>query len=264
MPARVPLRSMAAAARSAVEWRWHKPPRNPSPGLYDVRTMPEQKPRQIKGHCPNCGPDRYGNVVGYYEVTGHDEHHDIWGTTTCYILECGGCKTTFFREDSTCSEDWGPDGIETRTTYYPSPAKRDRPNWFSWLNLDDGLYRLLDETYNALDVDARVLSAIGARTIFDRAAELLHIDPALTFKQKLDRLQSTGHISPSERNQLDILTDAGGAAAHRGWKPTAAQLGTIMSILESFVHRKFVLDPEADKLKTEIPARPKKRATKRP
>jgi Domain of unknown function (DUF4145) len=83
---------------------------------------------------------------------------------------------------------------------------------------------------------------MGARTIFDRASELLRIDSALTFKEKLDQLQNKGHISASERAQLDILTHAGSAAAHRGWKPTADQLNTVMSIVETFVHRKFVLN----------------------
>jgi hypothetical protein len=94
------------------------------------------------------------------------------------MLECGGCKTVFFHVDSFFSEDYGPDGrLEKRTTYYPAPAKRERPEWFSILHLESGLDSLLNETYNALDVDARVLSAIGARTVFDRVSELLKIDP---------------------------------------------------------------------------------------
>jgi hypothetical protein len=119
----------------------------------------------------------------------------------------------------------------------------------------------LSETYNALDVDARVLSAIGARTIFDRVSELLEIDPALTFQEKLNQLQSKGHISASERTHLDILTDAGSAAAHRGWKPTALQLDTVMKIVETFIHRKFVLETEVKQLKSQIPPRqrPKKK-----
>jgi hypothetical protein len=179
------------------------------------------------------------------------------------MLECGGCKTVFFQEEYMCSEDVGPDGLEKLVTYYPAPAKRKRPEWFSLLDLEAGLYRLLTETYNALDVDARVLSAMGARTIFDRASELLRIDSALTFKEKLDQLQNKGHISASERAQLDILTHAGSAAAHRGWKPTADQLNTVMSIVETFVHRKFVLESEAKRLKAQIPRR-KKRRKKRP
>ena len=81
------------------------------------------------------------------------------------MLERGGCHTVFFHESSLCSEDTEADGsLIERITYYPAPAKRKRPEWFSFLNLEGHLYSLLDETYNALDVDARVLSAIGART----------------------------------------------------------------------------------------------------
>jgi hypothetical protein len=95
------------------------------------------------------------------------------------------------------------------------------------------------------------------------ASELLKIDPDLTFKEKLDQLQNEGHISASERRYLDILTDAGSAAAHRGWKPTAEQLNTVMSIVETFIHRKFILESEVKRLKTQIPRR-KKRKSRRP
>jgi hypothetical protein len=81
----------------------------------------------------------------------------------------------------------------------------------------------------------------------------------LTFKEKLDLLQNKGHISLSERDNLDILTDAGGAAAHRGWKPTAEQLNIVMTIVETFIHRKFVLDAEVTRLKGQIPRRKRRR-----
>jgi len=222
--------------------------------------MTDQKTRQIRGHCPICGPDKYANILYSHEATAHDEKSDIWESTKSQMLECGGCKTVFFREEYVCSEDYGLDGqLQTRITYYPAPAKRKRPDWFSLLDLEAGLYSLLNETYNALDVDARVLSATGARTIFDRASELLKIDPALSFKEKLDQLQDKGHISASERTHLDILTDAGGAAAHRGWKPTAAQLDTVMPIVETFIHRKFILESEVKQLKAQIPPRKRRR-----
>lgn len=56
---------------------------------------------------------------------------------------------------------------------------------------------------------------------------------------------------------LRLLTDAGGAAAHRGWKPSTAQLNAVMSIVEAFIYRTFVLDAEVKKLKKQIPARQK-------
>ena len=225
--------------------------------------MADEKVPQIRSHCPNCGPGRYANVLHLHKVTVDDEETGVWETIVSRMLECGGCKTVFFQEDYVFSEDIGPDGPNTRITYYPAPAKRKRPDWFSLLDLEPGLYSLLNETYNALDVDARVLSATGARTIFDRASELLKIDPALTFVEKLNQLQNKGHISASEREHLGILTDAGSAAAHRGWKPKAKELDTVMSIVESFIHRKFILESEVRRLKAEIPRR-KKRRKKRP
>jgi hypothetical protein len=238
-------------------------PRSSSWVIY--RDMTDQKIRQIKSHCPNCGPGRYANVIYSHDASDYDDESGISEKTTSFILECGGCKTVFFQEDYVCSEDCGPDGRpEKRITYYPAPVKRKRPEWFSLLDLEPGLYSLLKETYNALDVDARVLSATGARTIFDRASELLKIHPALTFKEKLNQLQNKGHISASERKYLDILTDASGAAAHRGWKPTAKQLNTVMTIVETFIHRKFVLEAEVKGLKAQLPRRRQRPKKKRP
>ena len=62
-----------------------------------------------------------------------------------------------------------------------------------------------------------------------------------------------------ERACLDILTDAGTAAAHRGWKPTDGQLSTVMSLVETFLHRKFILKSKVKQLKGQIPRRKKRR-----
>jgi hypothetical protein len=225
--------------------------------------MRAKKPKEIQSHCPVCGAGKYAKVLAMHVVSDTDEETGIWGKTTSYMLKCGGCKTVFFHEETLCSEDYDPAGRpETRVTVYPAPAKRKRPDWFSLFGLQPGIYSLLEETYNALDVDARVLSATGARTVFDHASERLKIKPALTFKEKLDELQNRGHISASERTALDILTDAGNAAAHRGWKPTTAQLDTVMSILEAFIHRKFIVEFGAARLKKQIPKRQKRKKKK--
>jgi hypothetical protein len=83
---------------------------------------------------------------------------------------------------------------------------------------------LLTSVYTALDNDLRVLAAIGLRTAFDRASELLSVDPEKTFADKLSQLMANGDIGSTEKESLDVLTDAGGAAAHRGWKPNPKQL----------------------------------------
>jgi hypothetical protein len=184
----------------------------------------------------------------------------MYAKTTSRILQCGGCKSVYFQEVYIHSEDYDYDAEghirhNEKITFYPAPAKRKRPDWVSYLDLEEGLYVLMTETYNALDVDARVLAAAGARTLFDRASELLRIDPAVTFKEKLDLLRTSGHIGTAERDHLDLLTDAGAAASHRGWRPTPAQMNTVMSIVEAFIYPTFVLDAEVKKLKKQIPRR---------
>jgi uncharacterized small protein (DUF1192 family) len=54
-----------------------------------------------------------------------------------------------------------------------------------------------------------------------------------------------------------VVCDAGSAAAHRGWQPSANELDTVMSIVETFIHRKFILESEVKRLKAQIPRRKK-------
>ena len=85
------------------------------------------------------------------------------------------------------------------------------------------------------------------------------VDPALGFNEKLDALLGRGKIGQSERETLEVLTDAGGAAAHRGWKPTITQLDTLMTIGEQFLYRTIILKGQAKALKSKIPPRQKRK-----
>ena len=191
------------------------------------------------------------------------------------ILECCGCERIYFRRDYWFSE-WdtiGDDpitgeprlerGIET--VYWPSPVRRQRPNWLEKIEESErDLGKLLDEMYAALDNDLRVLAAIAARTVFDRASQLLGVDPAIGFKEKLDSLSADGRISFHEKEILQVLVDAGSAAAHRAWRPRVDELGTMVDVLESFLHRSFILGDGIAKLKASVPARPKTRQRTKP
>ena len=150
----------------------------------------------------------------------------------------------------------------TQVNYWAPVAVRRPQDWLSQLD-DFDLGRLVRETYSALNNDSRTLAGIGVRTAFDRASELLGIDPGKTFREKLNDLVTAGFIGANERNDLDDLTDAGGAAAHRGWRPTLQQLNTMLNILEAFLHRNFVLGQEAKELKKKVPPKPRRPNTKK-
>ena len=136
------------------------------------------------------------------------------------------------------------------TSYWPTKQYH-----LDWGKLSDGiLINLLKSVYIALEHDLKVLAAIGMRTVFDRASELVGVDPTKSFTKKLVQLYNEGHISATERERLEILTDAGSAAAHRGWEPNPQELQVLASIMEHFV-RSFSLKEEAAKLKEGIPSR---------
>jgi hypothetical protein len=144
-----------------------------------------------------------------------------------------------------------------RFDHWPTPPRRRRPEWLEFSLSDTTLERLLREVYAALDADLRVLAAIGIRTAFDRVSELLSVNPDLTFAKKLDALVATASIGPGDRRSLEALIDAGGAAAHRSWRPDAVQLATMMDIIEALILRSLVLPERSQALRHGVPPRGK-------
>ena len=234
----------------------------------------------LRGHCPDCDADRNAEVLAEDTNEGVDEPSGIWFKSTYSILRCLGCDRRYIRlvqldsEDSSWDEDpHTGENFETlneRVTYWPSvPTPRTmhrRPEWL-WLDpLEEEperhftsqypeLATLLHELYAALDNNLQILSAIGIRTVFDCASQLLGCHPNQSFPEKLKELTAGNKISGEEKEILSILTDAGSAAAHRGWKPTQADINSLLAALEHFLHRAFVLKHEVRRVKRNIPPR---------
>lgn len=168
-------------------------------------------------------------------------------------------KGAFFSEDIDYRQT--PDGeweqyCKPVVTYWPAPATRDRPDWLGEIG-DDSLKLVILEVYGALDADHRILAAIGARTVLDRAMTLLNAT-ADNFPSKLNELKDKGIISDHEMEQLLVLTDAGSASAHRAWLPTPENVATVMSGIESFLHRTMIFGKKISEVKKDIPPRPKR------
>lgn len=224
----------------------------------------------IRAHCPSCGSGRKAFIRAKHVVEYADAIDGSSATDTGMILECCGCERVYFRRDYWFSE-WETIGDHplsgqpimeggTETTYWPSVIARQRPKWLDMLRArDKSLGFLLDEMYAALDADLRVLAAIGARTAFDRASELLGVDPAINFKEKLESLGANGKISIDEESTLDTLVDAGSAAAHRAWRPQPDELNTMMDVMESFLHRSFIVGDGIAKLRASVPEKPRRK-----
>jgi len=83
-----------------------------------------------------------------------------------------------------------------------------------------------------------------------------------SFAEKLEALKTAELVSETEKEMLEVLTEAGNAAAHRGYAPEEKDLIVVMDILESVIKKLYVTDKReqellarAQKLKGEVPPR---------
>jgi hypothetical protein len=136
-----------------------------------------------------------------------------------------------------------------------APQAREPPHWLVELP-NDTLKTLLDETYSALKSGLLALSAMGARAVLDSTMQLLGATPTDGFARKLSHLESQGKISPQQKADLVVLTDAGSAASHRGWRPEPEDMNTILDVIEDLLKREFTRPKAIVRLKGRIPPKP--------
>jgi hypothetical protein len=86
-------------------------------------------------------------------------------------------------------------------------------------------------------------------------SQKLGADPSQNFEEKLKELAAGNKIGGEEKEVLSVLTNAGSAAAHRGWEPKKDQIHHLMDALENFLERAFVIKHNIRRLKKVIPAR---------
>ncbi|RWL79405.1 MAG: DUF4145 domain-containing protein [Mesorhizobium sp.] len=241
--------------------------------------MTEAAPTTRKAFCSECGGARNCDVRAHHQKSGEEGGFLHWWTDW-YVLECRGCENTFVQKCSRNSEDVryfdNEAGEEDRElietlSYWPAPSKRPKPEWLWDFGVNiagaDQLEQAIREVCGALDADLPILAAIGMRTCFDLAANLLGIEDDQPFTKKLDELVQRNKIGGVDKDRLALLVDAGSASVHRGWKPKPKQLETMAEILEHFVFEAFVapsrrsrLDAEAKKLEGNVPSRKGKKA----
>lgn len=244
-------------------WRMIEPPKTkdePKPqAVVEIRT------EIVKAHCNECGGERNAYKRAWHTVNDNDG--EVSWSNTYDVLECCGCSGLSVRHTFWFSE-WNQIDADPVTgqprlipglkvTYWPPPTRRKKPEWAE--NLDDDVIRgVIDEVYQALNAGMIVLASIGTRTLLDRAMFLRVGDPNGGFAGKLNLMVEKGHIGNDERDILEAITDAGSAAAHRGFTPNAKTLGTIIETAENFLHREFVLKTAAGEVRTATPPRPKR------
>lgn len=237
---------------------------------------------KLKAFCANCKGERNCEIKGHHKTSESDGNYDWW--TDWYLLVCRGCDHVFAQSVSSNSDSYYPVGQDRDGNFeyenhevvksWPARFKRDRPVWFDTFEHHIKQDRARDlsscllQVYEALDHDLNILAAMGIRTTFDVASEILGVDPESSFQRKLKDMETKGLITPTQRDEFDVLINAGNASAHRGWNPSFNDLDPLMDTLENFINNVFVVphkrQEEAKKLakvKPKVPGRKKKEAS---
>lgn len=239
--------------------------------MTDKPTEIKKKPEPVKAHCPTCDGERLCEVHGQAKTAWAYEDRQFYmnGGADHFLLQCRGCETVFYQKESWDSESYSnyydengdvQTEAEVTTITHPSPESKTKPVWLDAIGKKDGqLENILDEMYVAFDHNAYILTAVGLRTALDRATEVIGIDPAISFEEKLKQLKDDGWVGATEHDILDVITNAGNAAAHRGWSPSKKDVRKLLTAMEAFLHRAFIVGQDALAIKANIPPKPKRK-----
>jgi Domain of unknown function (DUF4145) len=134
----------------------------------------------------------------------------------------------------------------------PTPSPRPRPAWLTTLPAE--LQPRLQELYATLDIGAYGLATMGMRSVFDLVAAQ-YVGDAGTFGQKLEALMARRLISSADRERLEVVIEAGNAAAHRGHVPDARAVHQLMDCVEHLLQGLYAFTEPLRALKSAIPKR---------
>ena len=150
-------------------------------------------------------------------------HWLIYGLFRCVVC----LKNTVLVTQDCCTEY---EGVYGDVNVFPKPSERLTPEWHIRLD-NDVISDLMIQSCKAFNEELYSLTLMGYRAIIDSwLAD--KVGNAGNFFMKLNKARGEGHIDDSQKSNLEVLVDAGHAAAHRGWKPTKEETQAVMDCVD--------------------------------
>ena len=191
----------------------------------------------------------------------------ISGGDVFKMIKCCGCESVRLQHSNWMSESGENIAALSRVDYYPNLDSRQKPTWFvdfsSRIKTAEQLNiaKLMSEVYAALQVNSLRLATMGARAILEHIM-LASVGDQGSFGKNLDAFQAHGHLSAKQREIIEPVLEAGHAAIHRDFSPSADDVDTVMTITESLVETAYIQSKMAADLKARVPPRKKRDASK--
>ncbi len=227
--------------------------------------MDEMKGEVVKAHCNKCLGWKNLQVVHREQTSWSEDLDDqqgvsIYGGDTWTLLKCLGCDEVRLQHTSWFSEDTDPDGQPAiHTEWFPPSITRQMPIWrrqvFPFSVKLQELNGLTGEIYGALSIGAHRVAAMGIRALVERVMVDLVGDKG-TFQSTTKAFFAAGFVAPFQQEMFEnTLVEAGHAAMHRGFEPTAETVNTLLDIVEGVMNTIYYQPMLAAEAQKTIPGR---------
>lgn len=190
-----------------------------------------------------------------------DERFSVDGGDAWTLVRCLGCDSVRLKHESWYSENTDEDGRPNITVeWFPPSIKRQKPTWRrefvgAWDTTLHSYNELCDEIYGALAIGAHRLATMGIRALVERLM-IEEVKDKGTFEKNIQAFFDAGYVAQRQQAMFrDTLIEAGHAAMHRNFHPSAETVNTLLDIVESILHATYYAPLLAARVKKTIPKR---------
>jgi hypothetical protein len=219
----------------------------------------------ITEYCRDCLRPTNQNVLhsvkdNWSQVLDEERGFSIDGGESWDLMRCLGCSAITVRNSKWHSEEVDEDGRpDIKFKFWPTCSFRQKPKWAtrrkcSSSELND-YSDLIDEIYDALAVEAFSLAVMGIRALIERVMFNCVGDKG-SFVDTIKEFFSKGYVSEKQQEIFNsALIEAGHAAMHRNFKPSAETVNVLLDIVEGIIASIFFITPAAESVAKGIPKR---------
>ncbi len=216
----------------------------------------------MRSPCNVCGRETDHDILHQEVSSQHGDEGKL--ETKRYALSCRGCHDASFRTEERYFES-NPFDEEVVPTVSFSPPRvwRRPPDWLDVLeDLDVDLTGLLKEVYSAANDDQAKLLSMGIRASLDHLMTKVLGGDFGSFEQKLSEMVKQDHLTKSQKQNLEVVIDAGSASSHRGYRPSKELIITMLMTMEALIQNHYITGPMLVTAKANIPPRPPRQKPK--
>lgn len=207
------------------------------------------KARRLAIVCEGCGRETRHEVLTGAQMSDSNPDGDIHFGAEFLVVQCMGCLTVSFCEESWDSETCDPEtgNLAISRAIFP-PRITGRPALRDVWYLPPQIRQVYDETRAAIIQNLPVLGGIGIRAIIETVCKEKNARGS-NLQARIDALAALQLIARQEAEVLHSLRFMGNAAAHETKAHSSEELNIAFDIVEHLLRTVYLLERQQHRLK---------------